>query len=158
MTVLDILRERLLGRKILVHEFDFILDKKNPPSKRYSVNRSHRGLDPNDKRLKYIGESYRTVVLIDSDFYGNDEYQINVYIDGGSPETKECVVSDFTIISEIVIKDENYIGLILDEKNDYYTIGYRQTSDLTSIKEWKEEMLECSDVTDCKILKVEEIK
>ncbi len=107
MTVLDILREKLLGRKILVHEFDFILDKKNPPSKRYSFNKSHRGLDPNDKRLKYVGEIYKTVVLINSDFYGNDEYIINIYIDGGSAETKECIVSDFTILSEIVIKDEN---------------------------------------------------
>jgi hypothetical protein len=53
---------------------------------------------------------------------------------------------------------ENYIGLILDERNDYYTIGYRQTSDLQKLKEWKKEMLECSNVKDCKILKVEEIK
>jgi hypothetical protein len=53
---------------------------------------------------------------------------------------------------------ETYIGLILDERNDHYTIGYRQTSDLQKLKEWKKEMLECSNVTDCKILKVEEIK
>ena len=53
---------------------------------------------------------------------------------------------------------ENYIGLILDERNDHYTIGYRQTSDLQKLKEWKKEMLECSNVKDCKILKVEEIK
>ena len=56
------------------------------------------------------------------------------------------------------IEMENYIGLILDERNDHYTIGYRQTSDLQKLKEWKKEMLECSNVTDCKILKVEEIK
>ena len=53
---------------------------------------------------------------------------------------------------------ENYIGIILDERNDHYTIGYRQTSDLQKLKEWKKEMLECSNVIDCKILKVEEIK
>lgn len=53
---------------------------------------------------------------------------------------------------------ENYIGLILDERNDHYTIGYGQTSDLKKLKEWKKEMLECSNVIDCKILKVEEIK
>lgn len=53
---------------------------------------------------------------------------------------------------------ENYIGLILDERNDHYNIGYRQTSDLQKLKEWKKEMLECSSVIDCKILKVEEIK
>ena len=53
---------------------------------------------------------------------------------------------------------KNYIGLILDERNDHYTIGYRQTSDLLKLKEWKKEMLECSNVIDCKILKVEEIK
>jgi len=55
------------------------------------------------------------------------------------------------------IEMENYIGLILDERNDHYTIGYRQTSNLQKLKEWKKEMLECSNVTDCKILKVEEI-
>jgi hypothetical protein len=53
---------------------------------------------------------------------------------------------------------ENYIGLILDERNDHYTIGYRQTSDLEKLREWKKEMLECSNVVDCKIVKVEEIK
>ena len=53
---------------------------------------------------------------------------------------------------------ENYIGLILDERNDHYNIGYGQTSDLKKLKEWKKEMLECSNVIDCKILKVEEIK
>jgi hypothetical protein len=61
---------------------------------------------------------------------------------------------DFLRITEM----ENYIGLILDERNDHYTIGYRQTSDLQKLKEWKKEMLECSNVTDCKILKVEEIE
>jgi len=55
------------------------------------------------------------------------------------------------------IEMENYIGLILDERNDHYTIGYRQTSNLQKLKEWKKEMLKCSNVTDCKILKVEEI-
>jgi len=57
-----------------------------------------------------------------------------------------------------IIEMENYIGLILDERNDHYTIGYRQTSDLQKLKEWKKEMLECSNITDCKILKVEEIE
>ena len=53
---------------------------------------------------------------------------------------------------------EKYIGLILDERNDHYTIGYRETTDLEALKKWKEEMLECSNVEDCKILKVEEIE
>ena len=52
---------------------------------------------------------------------------------------------------------EKYIGLILDERNEYYTIGYRETFDLQKLKEWKKEMLECSNVNDCKILKIEEI-
>jgi hypothetical protein len=51
---------------------------------------------------------------------------------------------------------EQYIGLVLDERNEYYTIGYRETSDLEKLKEWKKEMLGCSNVTDCKILKIEE--
>lgn len=52
---------------------------------------------------------------------------------------------------------ERYIGLILDERNDYFTIGYRETSDLAALKEWKAEMLECGNVIECKILKIEEI-
>ena len=52
---------------------------------------------------------------------------------------------------------EKYIGLILDERNDNFTIGYRETSDLTALKEWKAEMLECNGVIECKILKIEEI-
>ena len=60
---------------------------------------------------------------------------------------------------------ENYIGLILDERND---LSYRETwysltlgfsaADLQKLKEFRKEMLECSNVTDCKILKVKEIK
>jgi hypothetical protein len=52
---------------------------------------------------------------------------------------------------------KKYIGLILDERDDYYTIGYRETTNLEALKKWKEEMLECCNVQDCKILKVEEI-
>jgi hypothetical protein len=54
-------------------------------------------------------------------------------------------------------KKEKYIGLILDERNDYFTIGYRETSDLAALKEWKAEMLECGNVIECKILKIEEV-
>jgi len=52
--------------------------------------------------------------------------------------------------------NEQYIGLILDERNEHYTIGYRETSDLEKLKEWKKERLACSNVIDCKILKIEE--
>jgi hypothetical protein len=51
---------------------------------------------------------------------------------------------------------KQYIGLILDESDEHYTIGYRETSDLEKLKEWKEEMLDCSNVNDCIILKIEE--
>ena len=51
---------------------------------------------------------------------------------------------------------EKYIGLILDERNDYFTIGYRETSDLAALKKWKAESLECGNVIECKILKIEE--
>ena len=54
-------------------------------------------------------------------------------------------------------KKEKYIGLILDERNNNFTIGYRETSDLAKLKEWKSEMLECGNIIECKILKIEEV-
>ena len=52
---------------------------------------------------------------------------------------------------------ERYIGLILDERNDHFTIGYRETSDLAALKEWKAEALKCGNVMEIKILKIEEV-
>ena len=54
-------------------------------------------------------------------------------------------------------KKEKYIGLILDERNDDFTIGYGETSDLAALKEWKAEMLTCGNIIECKILKIEEV-
>ena len=64
---------------------------------------------------------------------------------------------NLTIKYEEWVKTDRYIGLILDERSDDYTIGYSETSDLGKIKEWKQKMLGCTDIVDCKILKVEEI-
>ena len=33
-------------------------------------------------------------------------------------------------MNQMIAKGQKYIGLILDERNDYYTIGYRETTDL----------------------------
>lgn len=52
--------------------------------------------------------------------------------------------------------NEKYIGLVLDERNDYYTIGYRETTEIEKLREWKKETLECSNVIDCKIIKIED--
>jgi hypothetical protein len=35
------------------------------------------------------------------------------------------------------MNEEKYMGIILDERNEHYTIGYRETSDLQKLKEWK---------------------
>lgn len=53
--------------------------------------------------------------------------------------------------------EQKYIGLFKNEFDDYYKMGYRETSNLEKIKEWKKEMLECVGIKDCKIVKVEEV-
>jgi len=77
----------------------------------------------------------------------------------------ECIDDFDKVINEEIqsVKDikyglvDRYIGLILDERSDDYTIGYSETSDLKKIKDWQQKMLGCTDIVDCKILKVEEI-
>ena len=54
------------------------------------------------------------------------------------------------------MNNEKYLGLVLDERSDNYTIGYRETTEIKKLKEWKKEMLECSNVVDCKIIKIED--
>lgn len=52
--------------------------------------------------------------------------------------------------------ETKYIGLIMDERDDSYTIGYNETTEIEKLREWKKEMLECSDVVDCRIIKIED--
>ena len=52
--------------------------------------------------------------------------------------------------------ETKYIGLIMDERDDSYTIGYHETTEIEKLREWKEEMLECSNVVDCRIIKIED--
>lgn len=52
--------------------------------------------------------------------------------------------------------ETKYIGLIMDEREDSYTIGYHETTEIEKLREWKEEMLECSNVVDCRIIKIED--
>ena len=39
-------------------------------------------------------------------------------------------------MNQMIVKGQKYIGLILDERNDYYTIGYRETTDLKKLRKW----------------------
>ena len=52
---------------------------------------------------------------------------------------------------------ERYIGLIHDERNDDFTIGYNISTNIKKMLKWKEEMLNCGDVEDCKIFEIKEI-
>lgn len=52
---------------------------------------------------------------------------------------------------------DKYIGLILEEGNENYTVGYRETTDLQKLKKWKKEMISYSNVYIVRILKIEEI-
>ena len=52
---------------------------------------------------------------------------------------------------------ERYIGLIHDERNDDFTIGYNISTNIKKMLKWKEEMLNCVDVDDCKIFEIKEL-
>ena len=55
-------------------------------------------------------------------------------------------------------KEKTYIGLIHDERDDDYTIGYSESKNLKKMIKWRNEMLKCSNVIDCKIYELKEIK
>ena len=59
-------------------------------------------------------------------------------------------------MNQMIAKGQKYIGLILDERNDSYTIGYMETTDLKKLRKWKKEILGCSNVVDCRIIKIED--
>ncbi len=52
---------------------------------------------------------------------------------------------------------ERYIGLIHDERNDDFTIGYNISTNIKKMLKWKEEMLNCGNVEDCKIFEIKEL-
>ena len=54
------------------------------------------------------------------------------------------------------MESKKYIGLIQEERDDDFTIGYKPSSNLSKMKKWKEEMLECSNIIDCKIFELKE--
>lgn len=55
---------------------------------------------------------------------------------------------------------KKYIGLIQEERNDDFTFGYgiSPESSLPEMLKWRKEMLECSNIIDCKIFEITEIK
>ncbi len=52
---------------------------------------------------------------------------------------------------------KRYIGLIHDERNDDFTIGYNISTNIKKMLKWKEEMLNCGNVEDCKIFEIKEL-
>ena len=52
---------------------------------------------------------------------------------------------------------KRYIGLIHDERDDNFTIGYNISTNINKMLKWKEEMLECGSVEDCKVFEIQEI-
>jgi hypothetical protein len=45
--------------------------------------------------------------------------------------------------------------MVLDERDDYFRVGYRETTEIEKLRKWRKEMLECSNVIECKIIKIE---
>ena len=52
---------------------------------------------------------------------------------------------------------KQYIGLIHGERNDDFTIGYNISTNINKMLKWKEEMLECCNVEDCKVFEIKEV-
>jgi len=53
---------------------------------------------------------------------------------------------------------KQYIGLVHDERDDDFTIGYNISTNIKKMLKWKEEMLECCNIEDCKIFEIKELK
>ena len=52
---------------------------------------------------------------------------------------------------------KQYIGLVHDERDDDFTIGYNISTNIKKMLKWKEEMLDCGNVEDCKVFEIKEI-
>ena len=52
---------------------------------------------------------------------------------------------------------KQYIGLVHDERDDDFTIGYNISTNIKKTLKWKEEMLDCGNVEDCKVFEIKEI-
>jgi len=52
-------------------------------------------------------------------------------------------------------RPQTYLGMVLDERDDYFRVGYRETTEIEKLRKWRKEMLECSNVIECKIIKIE---
>ena len=52
-------------------------------------------------------------------------------------------------------RPQTYLRMVLDERDDYFRVGYRETTEIEKLRKWRKEMLECSNVIECKIIKIE---
>jgi hypothetical protein len=76
-------------------------------------------------------------------------------------EALNLIPDTISDLFEPYIPSNNYIGLVREEfsETNEWKIGYNLSPDnLDKMKEWKSEMLSCSNIEDCKIFKIEEIK
>jgi hypothetical protein len=102
MTIVDILRERLVGKKILVYEFDFKLNENADIQKRYHINKDLGMLScRNDKRMTYSGEVYKVITNVTGDSYPYEGDSIQIYFDN---QTKNQIMY-VTVIDDFVIKE-----------------------------------------------------
>ena len=53
---------------------------------------------------------------------------------------------------------KKYIGLIHEERDESFEVGYGISSNLKEMLEWKEEMLKSGNILDCKIFELKEVK
>jgi hypothetical protein len=100
MTIIDILKEKLLGKKILVYEFDFKSDEKTPTHKRYYLDKL---IFKDDKRMTYIGECYKTVVDISGYSYSYEGDSVYIYIN--TEQMNQAQAIGTTILDDIKIKE-----------------------------------------------------
>lgn len=97
MTIIDILKEKLLGKEILLYEFNFKLDKKSLIEKRYFIDKEI----VRDERMSYIGETYKTIVDISGYSVPYEGDAIYIYIDAES--TNQMI--GISVIDNLIINN-----------------------------------------------------
>ncbi len=107
---------------------------------------------PTAKEVLESGEQ-----LNDSRISGHAMYRYMGFIYTISPDNRR-IEEAFSLEDHISGNTKKYIGLILDERNDSFEVGWEIDNDLAGMLAWKEDMLSCTNVDDCKILEVREVK
>jgi hypothetical protein len=110
--------------------------------------------------IRWDYDDYRSWPYLEPEIF---EFDFKISLDEVKKQQEEFdeLDTNLDLFSDPSKSSENYIGLIREEfsRQDEWKIGYRLNSDKADkMKEWKDEMLSCGNIEDCKIFRIEEIK